>query len=188
MGAVGLLLDSDPGEENYMADQLLACLIQTTAHTPPEGAHRHVSTVKMVATNLLSEGRLWEGVQLLALTGQVSEAVSYLRSAGHWSIALWLARLRLSEEDFNALTSKYCDFLTNQGRVKEACKTHLLSGRNQAAIETLHLAQERGLAVRLRLNRPVGKSVTILESKLMGKVMAKVSKSLLKSRPGSLDV
>ena len=26
--AVGLLLDSDPGEENYMADQLLACLIQ----------------------------------------------------------------------------------------------------------------------------------------------------------------
>merc|ERR1712203_1111928 len=69
--AVGLLLDSDPGEENYMADQLLACLIQATAHTPPEGAHRHVSTVKMVATNLLSEGRLWEGVQLLALTGQV---------------------------------------------------------------------------------------------------------------------
>ena len=66
----------------------------------------------------------------------------------------------MSEEDFNALTSKYCDFLTNQGdvevepglfadlkqildlgRVKEACKTHLLSGRNQAAIETLHLAQ-----------------------------------------------
>ena len=45
--------------------------IQATAHTPPEGAHRHVSTVKMVATNLLSEGRLWEGVQLLALTGQV---------------------------------------------------------------------------------------------------------------------
>ena len=28
--AVGLLLDSDPGEENYMADQLLACLIQVT--------------------------------------------------------------------------------------------------------------------------------------------------------------
>ena len=89
----------------------------------------------------------------------------------------------MSEEDFNALTSKYCDFLTNQGdvevepglfadltqilgRVKEACKTHLLSGRNQAAIETLHLAQvhylkshssvllllnfqERGLAMRL---------------------------------------
>ena len=38
------------------------------------------------------------------------------------------------------------------------------------------------------LNRPVGKSAIILESKLMGKVMAKVSKSLLKSRPGSLDV
>jgi len=147
--AVGLLLDSDPGEENYMADQLLACLIQATAHTPPEGAHRHVSTVKMVATSLLSEGRLWEGVQLLALTGQVTEAVSYLRSAGHWSIALWLARLRLSEQDFKALTAKYCDFLTSQGRVKEACLAHLASGRKQAAIETLHLAQERGLAARL---------------------------------------
>ena len=33
--AVGLLLDSDPGEENYMADQLLACLIQVTIKNMP---------------------------------------------------------------------------------------------------------------------------------------------------------
>ena len=111
----------------------------------------------------------------------MAEAVSYLRSAGHWSIALWLARyhfwpfwvfaignkilrayftytlrLRLSDQDFKALTAKYCDFLTSQGtfqsqlviqynwcsgRVKEACLTHLASGRNQAAAESLHLAQ-----------------------------------------------
>jgi hypothetical protein len=108
--AVGLLLDTDPRDESYMADQLLACLIQATQGEGPPGAG-HVSTVKMVATNLLSEGRLWEGVQLLALTGQVAcklcasvcrsppndlrqvgDAVSYLRSAGHWPQALWLAR------------------------------------------------------------------------------------------------
>ena len=64
---------------------------------------------------------------------KVTEAVSYLRSAGHWSIALWLARylcfstfeiviplserLRLPEQDFKALTAKYCDFLTSQGEI-----------------------------------------------------------------------
>ena len=129
---------------------------------------------------------------------QVSEAVSYLRSAGHWSIALWLARynacffssseLYLQGSDCLRKTSThslpsivissptkvtlksnpglFADLTQILGRVKEACKTHLLSGRNQAAIETLHLAQvhylkshssvllllnfqERGLAVRL---------------------------------------
>ena len=34
--AVGLLLDSDPGEENYMADQLLACLIQVQSFSQHE--------------------------------------------------------------------------------------------------------------------------------------------------------
>merc|ERR1712107_632537 len=43
----------------------------------------------------------------------------------------------------------FADLTQIIGRVKEACKTHLLSGRNQAAIETLHLAQERALAMRL---------------------------------------
>ena len=116
--AVGLLLDSDPGDETYMADQLLACLIQATADRGGQDTTARgqtLSTVKMVATNLLSEGRLWEGVQLLALTSQVAEAVSYLRSAGHWSQALWLARCRLQEQEFAALQAKYCDYLVLQG-------------------------------------------------------------------------
>ena len=182
--AVGLLLDSEPGDDTYMADQLLACLIQATADRGGQDATARgqmLSTVKMVATNLLSEGRLWEGVQLLALTGQVAEAVSYLRSAGHWSQALWLARCRLKEHEFAALQAKYCDYLVLQGlyivspfcsmllflscplaplhspefpfnrpgRVKEACVSHLASGRHLAAVEALHLAQHRSLAARL---------------------------------------
>ena len=78
-------------------------------------------------------GREWNILKISNTCMKVTEAVSYLRSAGHWSIALWLARylfnntfeaftlllerLRLPEQDFKALTSKYCDFLTSQGEI-----------------------------------------------------------------------
>ena len=63
-------------------------------------------------------------------------------------LTLLSERLRLSELDFKALTAKYCDFLTSQGRVKEACLAHLASGRKQAAVETLHLAQVSTVCIR----------------------------------------
>ena len=92
--AVSMLLDIDIEDNNSMADQLLACLIQATANRDTKECQlSHVSTLKMVATSLLSEGKLWEGVQLLVLTGKVVDACSYLRSAGTrpcgWESAGW---------------------------------------------------------------------------------------------------
>ena len=49
--------------------------------------------MKMVATSLLSEGKVWEGVELLILTGKVGDPCSYLKSAGHWDQALWLREI-----------------------------------------------------------------------------------------------
>ena len=57
--AVSMLLDTDLETDNYtMTDQLLACLIQATANT---NTNQCESVMKMVATNLVSEGRMWEG-------------------------------------------------------------------------------------------------------------------------------
>ena len=44
--AVGLLLDSDPGDETYMADQLLACLIQATADRGGQDTTASDSTIR----------------------------------------------------------------------------------------------------------------------------------------------
>ena len=43
--------------------------------------------MNMVATSLLSEGKLWEGVQLLVLTGKVVDACSYLALLGPGQVA-----------------------------------------------------------------------------------------------------
>ena len=55
--AVAMLLDIDMEDNNSMADQLLACLIQATANRDASECQLSpVSTMKMVATRLRFEG------------------------------------------------------------------------------------------------------------------------------------
>jgi len=156
--AVSMLLDTDMEDNNSMADQLLACLIQATANRDTKECQlSHVSTMKMVATSLLSEGKLWEGVQLLVLTGKVVDACSYLRSAGHWDHALWLGKCRLEgstehEQEWRGLTSRYSDHLVGQGLTRQAVLTLLAVGQSpMPALECLHVGQFRDLAHKMML-------------------------------------
>merc|ERR1719369_2169591 len=103
----------------------------------------------MVATNLIAEGRLWEGVQLLCLTGKVVDACTYLRSSGNWGPALWLAKCRLNKQEYANIVSKYCDHCLSQGRVKEAALMYLSVSDWAACVETLHTGQYRLLAAQL---------------------------------------
>eukprot|EP00092_Neocalanus_flemingeri_P029430 GFUD01031956.1.p1 GENE.GFUD01031956.1~~GFUD01031956.1.p1 ORF type:complete len:979 (+),score=386.47 GFUD01031956.1:514-3450(+) len=153
--AVSMLLDTDMEDNNSMADQLLACLIQATANRDStECQLSHVSTMKMVATSLLSEGKLWEGVQLLVLTGKVGDACSYLRSAGHWDQALWLGKCRMEGqggeqgEEWAGLTSRWADYLVLAGQVRQAVLTLLAVGAGVSvpALECCHVGQDRDLA------------------------------------------
>ena len=66
--AVSMLMEADlETDTNNMTDQLLACLIQSTANADTSQSE---SIIKMVATNFVSEGKMWEGVQLLVLIGK----------------------------------------------------------------------------------------------------------------------
>ena len=78
-----------------------------------------------VATNLIAEGKLWEGVELLCLTDKVYEACIYLQSCQHWDSSLWLAKCRLGNsanhrEDLSKVVSKYSDHCVNLGQHKRA--------------------------------------------------------------------
>ena len=109
--AVSMLLDTDLETENYtMTDQLLACLIQATANT---NTNQCESVMKMVATNLVSEGRMWEGVLLLVLIGKVRDACSYLRSAGCHEQTMLVGRCLLQDQDWAELLTKYAEHLVN---------------------------------------------------------------------------
>ena len=110
--AVSMLLDSELESEQHftMTDQLLACLIQATANT---NTNQCESVMKMVATNLVSEGRMWEGVLLLVLIGKVKDACSYLRSAGCQEETMLVGRCLLQEDDWLELINKYAEHLIN---------------------------------------------------------------------------
>ena len=110
--AVSMLLDTDLESDQHftMTDQLLACLIQATANT---NTNQCESVMKMVATNLVSEGRMWEGVLLLVLIGKVKDACSYLRSAGCQEETMLVGRCLLQEEDWLELINKYAEHLIN---------------------------------------------------------------------------
>ena len=102
--AVGMLLEStaamDSSDPRFYEYNLRAFLIsacqQQKKEFSNEGIYGFNSTTKLVATNLIAEGKLWEGVQLLCLIGKVTEACQYLQSSGEWDASVWLAKCRLN--------------------------------------------------------------------------------------------
>jgi len=86
--AVQLLLETEPDSANYYADSLRACLV---ASIRSSGASQ--STIKLVATNLIANGKLSEGVQLLCLIEKGLDACRYLQTYDQWDQAAWLAKV-----------------------------------------------------------------------------------------------
>lgn len=54
--AVRLLLDADASNQHFYTDCLRACLLSATHHSA-----QAQSTIKLVATNLIAAGNIWEG-------------------------------------------------------------------------------------------------------------------------------
>ena len=65
-----------------------ACLV---ASIRSSGASQ--STIKLVATNLIANGKLSEGVQQLCLIDKGLDACRYLQTYGEWYQAAWLAKV-----------------------------------------------------------------------------------------------
>lgn len=57
--AVRLLLDADASNHQFYTDCLRACLLAATHHSA-----QAQSTIKLVATNLIAAGNIWEGEQV----------------------------------------------------------------------------------------------------------------------------
>jgi hypothetical protein len=73
------------------------------------------STIKLVATNLIANGNVWEGVQLLCLIGKGLDACRYLISYGLWEAAVWLAKSVLPTAETHEVMRKWADHLWISG-------------------------------------------------------------------------
>lgn len=79
------------------------------------------STIKLVATNLIANGNISEGVQLLCLIGKGLDACRYLLSYSQWESAVWLAKSVLPTHETNEVMRKWADHLWVSGQKVSIC-------------------------------------------------------------------
>ncbi|XP_003963749.1 WD repeat-containing protein 11 [Takifugu rubripes] len=107
--AVQLLLETSADNPSYYCDSLKACLVTTITSSGPSQ-----STIKLVATNMIANGKLAEGVQLLCLIDKAADACRYLQTYGEWNRAAWLAKVRLSPAESSDVLKRWAEHLCSQ--------------------------------------------------------------------------
>nr|CAD7396669.1 unnamed protein product [Timema poppensis] len=120
-----------------------ACLVATIQST---GAAQ--STIKLVATNLIANGNIWEGVQLLCLIGKGLDACRYLMSYNLWDRAVWLAKAVLPQPETQEVMRKWADRLWTLDHKHQAMLVMLSLGQFERVLEmlgTLRLHARAGL-------------------------------------------
>ncbi|XP_057197322.1 WD repeat-containing protein 11, partial [Triplophysa rosa] len=104
--AVQLLLETSADNPSYYCDSLKACLVTTITSSGPSQ-----STIKLVATNMIANGKLAEGVQLLCLIDKAVDACRYLQTYGEWNRAAWLAKVRLNPTESSDVLKRWAEHL-----------------------------------------------------------------------------
>uniref|UniRef100_H2MDP5 WD repeat-containing protein 11 n=1 Tax=Oryzias latipes TaxID=8090 RepID=H2MDP5_ORYLA len=104
--AVQLLLETSADNSSYYCDSLKACLVTTITSSGPSQ-----STIKLVATNMIANGKLAEGVQLLCLIDKAADACRYLQTYGEWNRAAWLAKVRLNPAEASDVLKRWAEQL-----------------------------------------------------------------------------
>ena len=64
-----------------------------------------------------------DGVELLCLIGLVFDACRYLQDNNEWERAAWLAKIRLSDDEYNEVIKRWCENLTSN-QVNRKVKKH----------------------------------------------------------------
>lgn len=130
--AVQLLLETELENPSYYTDAIKACLVATIQST---GAAQ--STIKLVATNLIANGNIWEGVQLLCLIGKGLDACRYLLSYNLWEAAVWLAKSVLPTPETHEVMRKWADHLWVSGQKNKAVLVMLSMCQFERVLELL---------------------------------------------------
>lgn len=133
--AIDLLLETPSENPQFYADALKACVV--AASVSPTTFQ---NTVKLVATNLISNDAIEEGVQLLCLIGKSLDACNVLQTYDRWSEAALLAKLTLGPADVALVFRRWANFLISSNQLIEAVEVELTLGDWDAVLYLLHRA------------------------------------------------
>ncbi|CAF0755920.1 unnamed protein product [Rotaria sordida] len=149
--AVQLLLDTDPNNDTYALNSIKACLI-SSMHKQPNEISKNTVT-KLVATNLIANGKVDEGVQLLCTIDLCAEACRYLQDHNQWERSIWLAKLRLktNSSEYIDVIKRWSEYIRLYSQTSKMNSALILitCGQFRRAIEILHNQGATELAIRL---------------------------------------
>ena len=111
-----LLLETESTNSNYLNDYLKACLVNSMKLNELLDKNTEISnlksSIKLISTNLIANGKLNDGIQLLCLIGLVQDACRYLQDSQKWDKAIWLAKMRLNDENLVDVIKRWSDYLS----------------------------------------------------------------------------
>ncbi len=149
--AVQLLLDTDPNDDIYALNSIKACLISSMQKQSTDASRNTV--IKLVATNLIANGKVDEGAQLLCIIDLCSEACRYLQDHNQWERSVWLAKLRLksNSNEYLDVIKRWSEHVRLNSPTSKMNSALILisSGQFRRAIEILHSQGATELAIRL---------------------------------------
>lgn len=146
--AIGVLMMPTQGKDKLDYESALkACIVAATV-----GQDTFVNTTKMVAGQLISEGSLQEGVQLLTIIGKGFEGCKHLISQGKWTQAAWLASLLLEGPERASVLSMWATYLVESGLTTKAIEVLLGLGDFHQVLFLLNGAKDWELAYMLVLS------------------------------------
>ncbi|KAL3999054.1 hypothetical protein ACH3XW_17590 [Acanthocheilonema viteae] len=142
--AMQLLLAS---HEECRTSALRACLLASNVSS--EAAQ---SIIKLVATNLIANECMTDGVQMLFLIGHGDDGCRYLQAHGFWSKSFHFAKLGL--DDWKDVGSKWVEHLATSKSQKKLCSLLAANIGDWNRLTTL-LTQNSKIAVAQRLLKTV---------------------------------
>ncbi|MFH4977930.1 hypothetical protein AB6A40_004639 [Gnathostoma spinigerum] len=130
--------------EDCRMSALRACLFASDVHS--EGAQ---SVIKLVATNLIANNCLMDGVQLLFLIGHASDACRYLQAHGQWAKSFRFAKM--NGDIYNEIGTKWTEHLCSSTSQRRFCYSLMASlGHWSRLKDALNEDSEKELAETLR--------------------------------------
>ena len=92
--SVQLLLETEAAQKQlYLKDSLKACLVSLLVQNERNKNIISHPVIKLVATNLIANENVDEGVQLLFIIGKLLDACRYLQSSNTWDKSLLLSKV-----------------------------------------------------------------------------------------------
>ncbi|VDO04110.1 unnamed protein product [Rodentolepis nana] len=109
----------------------------------------YTSSVKLLAANLISNGHLFDGVEMLCMLGMHLEACRYLETYNEWGTAIWLAKCMLSKEECEGVLRRWATHLaTTANRKTLAILVLVYLGQHSAVLNLLLTLRQYQLAAR----------------------------------------